>query len=373
MNVDHRSRSAAGLLAWIVLVIGTASWSADGQSKTVTSASPGEPLVGLTDEEQDLHIRGRRLFRWELWRPDRAATGFNATECSKCHLEPTFGGSGKAKDEFAAFIPDQSSPSGWKAFHRFQRDEAGRFKRVQLPDRAEIRRAPSLFGAGLLELVPSSDLRDIADAGDINGDGVSGRSILSGDRPGRFGWKASVSSIDDFVIKAFKDEMGITMSPFTRQDFEGLGMSQIKAVAFYVRTLSPPRTGQLGTASKTAIKTFERLLCARCHLPSLQTQSSPIEALNRKKIAAYTDLLLHEMSDSGDLHRTGGTPSSTEFRTPPLWGLGEFGGPYWHDGSAETIEAAIMKHAGEASTSRSLFEKLNSAERKALIDFLTKI
>lgn len=361
--------SLLGTLAASVLAIGIRTADSHIQA-TAGITESGEPIGGLKDSEHDLHVRGRRLFRWELWRPDRSAAGFNATECSKCHLEPTFGGSGRVREEFAAFVPDQTANSGWKAYHRLQRQNDGRFARAPLPARAEVRRAPSLFGAGLLELVPDFDLNNLADPEDANGDGISGRRLKVGDKFGRFGWKASIASLEAFVIEAFKTEMGISISPFEPDDFEGLGMSQIKAVSFYVRTLSPPRSKPLGTSATRAAAIFDRIDCARCHVPELRTGASGTQALDRKRIRVYTDLLLHEMGDSRSLHITSGKPSETEFRTPPLWGLGEFGGPYWHDGSADTIEAAVLKHGGEAKGSRDKYRALSGSDRKLLLEFL---
>jgi di-heme oxidoreductase (putative peroxidase) len=56
------------------------------------------------------------------------------------------------------------------------------------------------------------------------------------------------------------------------------------------------------------------------------------------EVKAYTDLLLHEM---GSAPRTGEGDSRNEFRTSALWGVIATG-PYLHDGSAATLEQAIL-------------------------------
>src|SRR6185436_7913336 len=97
-----------------------------------------------------------------------------------------------------------------------------------------------------------------------------------------------------------------------------------------------------------------------CHVPSLRTGNSPVGALRYKKVAAYTDLLLHDMGpELADICLGEATPS--EFRTEPLMGLRlssqiEEGEPrFLHDGRASTIEEAIRLHGGEAAASRDRF------------------
>jgi CxxC motif-containing protein (DUF1111 family) len=83
--------------------------------------------------------------------------------------------------------------------------------------------------------------------------------------------------------------------------------------------------------------------------------------------AAYTDLLLHDVSSTAGV--PDGMASGTEFRTPPLWGIGATD-PYMHDGAAPTLEAAIEAHAGEAEASVTAWQALDSADQAALLEFL---
>ncbi|OQZ05927.1 MAG: hypothetical protein B6D36_07605 [Planctomycetes bacterium UTPLA1] len=64
-----------------------------------------------------------------------------------------------------------------------------------------------------------------------------------------------------------------------------------------------------------------------------------------------------------------GSATQTEFRTAPLWGLSRTP-PYFHDGSADSIDLAIRKHDGEALTIRQAYEVLSDADRAALLAFL---
>jgi CxxC motif-containing protein (DUF1111 family) len=95
-------------------------------------------------------------------------------------------------------------------------------------------------------------------------------------------------------------------------------------------------------------------------------------------VAAYTDLLLHDMGpDLADICLGLATPA--EFRTEPLMGLRlsediEEGEPrFLHDGRAKTIEEAIRLHGGEGSSSRARFVLLSEPDRAALVTFLRSL
>jgi len=113
---------------------------------------------------------------------------------------------------------------------------------------------------------------------------------------------------------------------------------------------------------------FVRVGCANCHVPALRTGDSPIPALRRKEVAAYSDLLLHDMGPEGaDICFGLATPS--EFRTEPLMGL-RLMTRFLHDGRAATPEEATELHGGEGARSRDLFRALPPRERAALVAFL---
>jgi CxxC motif-containing protein (DUF1111 family) len=104
-----------------------------------------------------------------------------------------------------------------------------------------------------------------------------------------------------------------------------------------------------------------------------------VKALRYKKVAAYTDLLLHDMGQQlADICL--GQASPSEFRTEPLMGLrfsveaaGESEPGFLHDGRARTIEDAIRMHGGEGAASRDKFAALSEAERAALLKFLESL
>jgi CxxC motif-containing protein (DUF1111 family) len=337
--------------------------------EAIAPATLGDPVGGLTDEEEDLFIRGRRLFRWELWRPDRGVKAFNETECSACHREPFFGGSNYDATTYAPFVADSSNATGFRPFQRRQRESGASFAKVAIPEGADLRRAPSLFGIGLIEAIPDSTILAKADPADANKDGISGRALTISGKLGRFGWKGHVATVRDFTIDAFKTELGMNISSFERQDFGGgLGSSQVDAVTHFLKTLGHPKRKAEADSGK-ARNLFTKIGCASCHTPNFSTGDSPIGGLKKKSIWPYADFLLHEMG-SASLHKGSGTPNSTEFRTPPLWGIGKYSGPYWHDGSVKTLAEAIEKHGGEARAAAEAFGKLGKADQDAVISFV---
>jgi CxxC motif-containing protein (DUF1111 family) len=101
------------------------------------------------------------------------------------------------------------------------------------------------------------------------------------------------------------------------------------------------------------------------------TGASPISALAQKRVALFSDLLLHDMGALGDGIEQGAA-RGREMKTAPLWGL-RARRPYLHDGRAATIPEAIRGHDGEAAAARNRFEALSSEDQAHLVDFLNSI
>ena len=123
---------------------------------------------------------------------------------------------------------------------------------------------------------------------------------------------------------------------------------------------------------------FTTIDCAKCHTPTLTTGYSPIEVLSNRVFHPYTDLLLHDMGPGLDDGYTEGFALTSEWKTPPLWGLGlqkhiQGYQAFLHDGRARTLEEAILWHGGEAKPSQQAFIQLDKAQRDAVIFFLKQI
>jgi CxxC motif-containing protein (DUF1111 family) len=231
------------------------------------------------------------------------------------------------------------------------------------------------LGLGLLERVSRETIESVADPLDEDGNGISGRvHLLDDGRLGRFGWKANVPSVREFVRDALSGELGMTVpdeAGFTfgaavdaddASDPEA-DVDTITAMAAFIELLAPPpRSRSDVTLEDRGEAVFVEVGCANCHLPSLQTDDG-------MELHPYTDLLLHEIAAPNALGIEEGDASIHEFRTPPLWGLAR-SAPYLHDGRASTVAQAITEHAGEAAGVRDEFEMLNRGDRDALLAFL---
>ena len=261
--------------------------------------------------------------------------------------------------------------------------------------------APATIGMGLLEAIPETNILALSDPDDANSDGVSGRSnyvqdIKTGQLAlGRFGWKANQPTVEQQAASAFLGDIGITSSYFPnencptgqeacRQAPDGgtpeVPDERLEKVTIYIQTVAVPAMRDVDDEQvQQGARLFVRTQCAACHTPRHKTADThPLEPLRNQVIFPYTDLLLHDMGDGLADHRPDGQASGTEWRTPPLWGIGlveTVNGHtmFLHDGRARGLEEAILWHGGEAEESRQQFMALTEDERNALIRFLGSI
>ena len=120
---------------------------------------------------------------------------------------------------------------------------------------------------------------------------------------------------------------------------------------------------------------FHATGCASCHKPSFVThrlEDRPEQSF--QLIWPYTDMLLHDMGPGLADNRPEARATGTEWRTPPLWGIGltkRVSGHtfFLHDGRARSLLEAILWHGGEAQTQRDAVIEMPPEERAALIAF----
>ena len=77
-------------------------------------------------------------------------------------------------------------------------------------------------------------------------------------------------------------------------------------------------------------------------------------------------------------HRPEGDASGSEWRTPPLWGIGtqkKVSGhtTLLHDGRARNVREAILWHDGEGAIARARFLAAKAREQRDLIAFVGAI
>lgn len=257
-----------------------------------------------------------------------------------------------------------------------------------------------LIGLGLLEAISQSDILANEDINDANGDGISGKAnyVWSEEDQkkvlGRFGWKANQPSLKQQVAGAFNGDIGITSSLFLSENCNPwvdcytlpkggspeISDELIKEQVIYVSALAVPvRRNVKDEATLQGKQLFTNIGCVSCHKDKFITSTSPtLSGLSHQTIRPYTDLLLHDMGDSLSDNSKEFLAEGSEWRTPPLWGIGLIKivnghQNLLHDGRAQNIEEAILWHGGEAQKSKNAYKKLWEADRQKMIKFLESL
>lgn len=258
--------------------------------------------------------------------------------------------------------------------------------------------APSVFGSGLLEAVPESQIMERNDPEDANKDGVSGRPnhvwdpLVSKVVLGRFGWKLNQPDIAHQTAAAFSSEIGMSSSFRPQQNCTPVqtacaaapmgGQPEISDEIFahmvtYQRMLAVPVRRNLDAPEvKRGARLFADAGCESCHratFTTAQIQDQPW--LSGQTIHPFTDLLLHDMGEGLADGRADFAASGSEWRTQPLWGLGlqktvNRHTRLLHDGRARDVSEAILWHGGEAERAKETFRNLAKQDREALLRFI---
>jgi CxxC motif-containing protein (DUF1111 family) len=263
------------------------------------------------------------------------------------------------------------------------------------------RTAPFMIGLGLLEAVDEAAILALADEGDADGDGISGRPNQVWDpkaqatRLGRFGWKANQAGLEQQNAGAFVGDIGITSLLFPAENCPPaqtacaaatsggapeLDQDKLDEVTYYSHLLAVPARRDFEAPDVLRGKAlFRDAGCAGCHVPALHTGSlAGFPELEGQTIRPFTDLLLHDLGDDLADGRPDFLAGGREWRTPPLWGLGLVGVVndhtlLLHDGRARGVAEAILWHGGEAARAREAFRTMSAGDRAALIRFLESL
>ena len=276
-----------------------------------------------------------------------------------------------------------------------------------------------MFGSGLIEAIPDSAILAnlAAEARVKKSMGISGhpnahrsgtvnRNATDGTIT-RFGWKAQTKSLLMFSGEAYNIEMGVTNQLFPQEREEAPGcvlnptpedtssfttavpmdparnpavLSDIEAFADFIRMLAPPVPSPDTPSTKRGRDAFIKVGCALCHTPSFKTGSAiasgssvrPSAALSDQSVNLWSDLLVHHMGKDLADGITQGSAGPDEFRTAPLWGLGQriF---FLHDGRTTDLVQAIKAHKGRGSEANDVvdqFNRLRREQQQDILDFL---
>jgi CxxC motif-containing protein (DUF1111 family) len=222
----------------------------------------------------------------------------------------------------------------------------------------------------------------------------------------RFGWKAQNKSLLIFAGEAYNVEIGISNEVFPTEREEKRecqfhtvpndtshpenlfdadpkirsdALSDVEKFAAFMRFLAPPEpsTDTPGGAASIDLgaQTFDKIGCSACHTPELRTSPiGAVAALRDKPVRLYSDLALHKMGDLAD-GVSQGVAAKDEFRSAPLWGLGQrvF---FLHDGRTSDLVEAIKAHDSNGSDAKpviELYEALSNKEKQDLLNFLRSL
>ena len=288
----------------------------------------------------------------------------------------------------------------------------------ELSNNNVIFRIPTpVFGAGLIEQIPDaaiaanqaanlSQKQALGIRGKANfqvaGRTVTGMTNNNGNDGtiSRFGWKAQNKSLLLFSGEAYNVEMGITSELFQTEreetpscqfatvpnDVRNMdattvleSVTAIENFANFQRFLAPPTPSTDTPGGATSIangrQKFVEIGCALCHTPSFTTGNSAVAALRNKAVNLFSDLLVHDMGVGLADGVSQGEAGPREFRTAPLWGLGQriF---FLHDGRTSNLVRAIREHASSGSEANEVitnFNNLGDSRKQDLLNFLRSL
>jgi CxxC motif-containing protein (DUF1111 family) len=278
-----------------------------------------------------------------------------------------------------------------------------------------------VFGAGLMENIADETIlaNMLSENALKQALGISGHPNRNGNDGtiSRFGWKAQNKSLEIFAGEAYNVEMGVTnelfpnerpspdeaahgglpascklnQTPEDTSNFTVLANSdpatqnaQVPSdtvqFAMFMRLLAPPTPSTTTPGGATSITNGRRVFgqagCALCHTPAMRTApSSFTPGLSEQNAQLFSDLLVHHMgSNLADGVAQGGA-GPDEFRSAPLWGLGQriF---FLHDGRTKDLLDAIQQHASPGSEANGVirnFNNLTPQQQQDLLNFLRSL
>ncbi|WP_291809368.1 di-heme oxidoredictase family protein [Limnobacter sp.] len=389
-------------------------------SNIASSPAWSAPVDGLTPAQLARFEQGKAMFEKVFTPSNGLGAVFNAQSCVECHGQPAVGGTDPAKTiqrfttllapHFAAGLVTQADG----APHVHARSVATEFPDEVpgcvlggelVPPHAmasTTRVTPHLFGIGLLENIPDTTLIQNGLASAKANPEVSGRPGLmfpggvndlnaADQLIGRLGARGFVADVQSFTQGAFSTELGIATfhplfaapvrpkgnlatadcTPFVG---EAVSLAETQATADFQRWLAPPPKPELTGVALRGQQLFDEIQCSSCHTPMMKTSPMAPAPLNDREVWLYSDLLLHDMGAALADNAPEGLGLPTEWKTAPLWGVGQTEKPLLHDGRAgRDFAKAIDFHGGEAEDAKRRFQNLSPADQAALIAFLKKL
>jgi len=368
---------------------------------------------------------------------------FNSNSCASCHAYPATGGSSPASNPlFSVYnyngatntmpsfitsngpilearfinIPGTTTPDGnmHQLFTIKGRTDAATcgitqpdFATAAAQNNLALRQVPPLYGDGLIEVIRNIDIINNMNSNQTTKAslGITGHPVYSGNDGSitRFGWKAQLRSTLLASAQQMNSEMGVTNETFPNEVDQTAGCvlnpvpetvtnftpgiltemfpGDAERTEYFTQWLAPPTPATSTNSTKNGKTQFTNAGCVYCHTTSFTTPATSRPGLGHITINLYSDLLVHHM---GSLLADGiaqGSAGPDEFRTAPLWGIGQrlF---FMHDGRTSDIVQAIEDHsslsngtypASEANQAVTNFNNLSSTNQQDLINFLRSL
>jgi CxxC motif-containing protein (DUF1111 family) len=426
-----------------MVMLGASSGPIDPGVRTGSPGAGGE-IAGMTSDQLAQFPGYQTVFHEvnnTVPNPVGLGPGYDADGCTVCHAQPAQGGSSPAFNPLfkmyqldgaqnvmpsfittkgpvvnarSPFMSDGVTPDGHvqQLFVITGRPDAAGCSATQPDFAAEqaannliFRQTTPVFGEGLVEIVRNADI-----LANMNANltlkqelGISGSPSIAADGSiSRLGWKAQGRSLILFGGDAYNIEEGITneLSPnelnqtpgcafnaytedhsnfnhFRAHNFDGDPDDQ----ANFMRFLAPPTPAAQSKSEQNGEVQFNNIGCVLCHTESFTTPVAAIPALSQIAFNPYSDLLVHHMGPCLADNVVQGTVMGDEFRTPPLWGVGQrvF---FMHDGRTTDIVQAIQDHscaansqypASEANGVIGAFNALSEQNQQNLVNFLRSL
>jgi CxxC motif-containing protein (DUF1111 family) len=142
-------------------------------------------------------------------------------------------------------------------------------------------------------------------------------------------------------------------------------------------TSSTSTTSTSSTASTArGQQVFSNIGCQACHVRSLTTgKKTTVAALGNVTFQPLSDFALHDMGTGLADGVSQGDANGREFRTAPLWGLGQrtF---FLHDGRTNNLAEVIQQHSSNGSEANQVvrnYNQLSTDDKQALLNYLRSL
>jgi len=368
---------------------------------------------------------------------------FSSNSCASCHAYPAVGGSSPASNPLfsvytlngagntmpsfitssgpilnARFInqPGTTTPDGnvHPLFTVTGRSDASGcsiaqpdFVTAAAQNNLVLRQVPPTYGDGLIEVIRNIDIVNNMNANQTIKQqlGITGHPNHSGNDGSiqRFGWKAQVRSTLLMSGGEYNVQMGVTNETFPNEMDQTSGCvfnpvpetvtnftpgiltelfpGDAERSEYFIQWLAPPTPAPSTASTRNGKTQFTNAGCVYCHTTSFKTPPTSRPALGNITINLYSDLLVHHMGPGLADGLAQGQAGPDEFRTAPLWGIGQrlF---FNHDGRTSDIVQAIENHfslgngtypASEANQSVTNFNAMSSKNQQDLVNFLRSL